>query len=89
MSESHMDLALRTRVVDGAVAGNITVTGIKPGDVLKAVQRIDEAGANLVGEFAITADNTINNAGGTSTATQLLLIIWIAKDDRGGPLDRS
>lgn len=89
MSESHLDLALRTAVVAGAAAGNITVAGIKPGDVLKAVQRVDAAAANLVDEFTITADNTINNTGGTVTTGQVLLIIWIASDARGESLDRS
>lgn len=87
--ESHMDLALRTAVVAGAVAGDLTVTGIRPGDVLKAVQRVDAAGANLVDEFTITAADTINNVGGTSTATQVVLVIWIAKHEAGGPLTRS
>jgi hypothetical protein len=88
MSETHLDLALRTRTVAGATAGNLTVAGIRVGDALKAVQRVDAAGANLVEEFTITADNTINNAGGTSTATGVVLVIWIAKSPVGGRLDR-
>lgn len=89
MSETHVDLALRTRVVAGAVAGDLVVTGIRPGDALKAVQRVDAAGANLVDEFEITAADTINNAGGTSTATQVVLVIWIAAHESGGSLDRN
>lgn len=88
MSESALDLAIRTRVVTGAAAGDLTVTGIEEGDILKAVQRVDAAGANLVDEFEITGADTINNDGGTSTATQVVLVIWISKG-RGAGLDRS
>lgn len=83
--EQHTNPALRYATVDGAVAGDITVTGIRVNDVIKAVQRIDAAAANLVDEFTITADDTINNTGGTSTATQLLLIVWAAASPYGGP----
>lgn len=88
MSESRLDLAIRTRTVAGGAAGNITVTGVKQGDILKSVQRVDAAGANLAGEFSITADNTINNTGGTNTTGFTLLVIWIASHPYGGPLDR-
>lgn len=67
---------VRTRTVAGAVAGNLTVTGIKKGDKLMNVQPVSAASADLVGEFTVTADNTINNTGGTSTAAQTVLVIW-------------
>lgn len=67
---------LKTRVVAGATAGNVTVTGIALGDILLVVQRIDAAAANATAEFTITATNTINNAGGTSTASGLVLVMW-------------
>lgn len=89
MSETHLDLAIRTRTVAGAVAGNLTVTGIRVGDVLKVVQPVDVAAANLASEFTVTADNTINNTGGTSSATQTVLVMWIAKELRGASLNRS
>jgi hypothetical protein len=71
---------LFTRVVAGAAAGNLTVTGIQLGDELISVQRIDAAGANLVGEFTVSADDTINNTGGTSTNAQTVLVIWYKND---------
>jgi len=69
----------KSRTVDGAAAGNITVTGVLLGDRLITVQRVDVAGANLVAEFTVTADNTINNTGGTSTAAGKVLVLWEAK----------
>lgn len=83
--ESHTNVSLRTAVIDGAAAGDLTVTGIRVNDVLKAVQRVDAAAANLVDEFTITADDTINNTGGTATTGFVLLIVWIAASPYGGP----
>lgn len=84
---------LRLAHVAGAAAGDVTVTGIKKGDKLVAVVRIDAAGANLVEEFSVTADDTINNTGGTSTAAQTILVIWEAyaagKSDIRVPTGRS
>jgi hypothetical protein len=67
---------IRKAHVAGAAAGNMTVTGIALGDKLISVVRIDAAGANLVGEFTVTAADTINNTGGTSTAGQTVLVEW-------------
>lgn len=67
---------LTSRMVAGAAAGNITVTGIKVGDRLVLVQSLTAATANIASEFTVTADNTINNTGGTSTATQTVLVVW-------------
>lgn len=69
---------LRVRTVAGAAAGNITVTGINAGDKLVAVQRVNAAGADLVSEFSVTADDTINNTGGTATTGMTLLVMWQA-----------
>lgn len=80
--ESGFVPAIRTRVVAGAVAGNITVTGIAVGDHLQAVQNVAAAGANLADEFTITAANTINNTGGTNTTGMVLLVIWYKKPRR-------
>lgn len=84
---------IRTRSVAGAAAGDLVVTGIKLRDKLISVQLVSGAGANLVSEFAITADNTINNAGGTSTAAGVVLVIWEAyeggKDGVRSPIGRS
>jgi hypothetical protein len=72
-------LDIKSRTVAGAAAGNLTVTGIKKGDRLISVQPVNVAAANLVGEFTVTADDTINNTGGTSSATQVVLVIWEAQ----------
>ena len=72
---------IRSRTVAGAVAGNIAVVGIKKGDKLIAVVPINVASAERTAEFTATADDVINNTGGTSTATQTLLVQWEA---RGG-----
>jgi hypothetical protein len=74
--EFHNKPDLNFATIAGGVAGDLTVTGIKTTDQLKAVVVISEAGANLVGEFTITADDTINNVGGTSTATKTVLVVW-------------
>lgn len=68
--------AVKTRSVAGAAAGNIAVAGIKKGDRLISVQPVGVASANLVGEFTITADDMINNVGGTSSAGQFVLVVW-------------
>lgn len=65
-----------TATVDGDVAGDIAVAGIKVGDTLVSVQNVAAAGANLVDEFNITDTDTINNAGGTDTTGMVLLVIW-------------
>lgn len=85
MSESHTDLAIRQTIVAGAVAGDVTVTGIKTRDVLKWV--LDIAGADLTSEFSITAANTINNTGGTSSAASQLLVGYISAAAGGGDLN--
>ena len=80
--------AVRTKVINGGAAGNHTVTGIVVGDVLRAVLKLDFtlaegapnvrtwAAADLTSEFAITAANTINNAGGTDTTGAVLVVVY-------------
>lgn len=65
----------------GAAAGDVTATGVKATDKLLFVQSIAHdadgdivAVADLTSEFTITAANTINNTGGTSTADELVLV---------------
>lgn len=74
---------LKTAVVAGAAAGNVTVTGISAADELLAVIVLDRDAtaanitlAQLTSEFTITAADTINNTGGTSTSGNALLVIW-------------
>jgi hypothetical protein len=68
-----------SRAVAGAVAGNITVTGIQKYDKLILVQDLTAGVANLASEFTVTADNTINNTGGTSTNAHTVLVVWEKK----------
>lgn len=72
----------------GAVAGNVTVTGISTRDKLVSVINLAD-GLDLTSEFSITAANTINNAEGSSTATDRLLVTYYAADSRGGDLNRA
>lgn len=69
-------------VVAGAAAGDITVTGIKKYDILILVQDLT-TGANLSSEFTVTADDTINNTGGTSTAGHATIVVWEKHYDGG------
>ena len=65
----------------GAAAGNVTVTGVNATDKLLLVQAVthDTSGyctavADVTSEFTITAANTINNTGRTSSANLMLLV---------------
>src|SRR5690348_11113889 len=73
---------IKTAVVAGAAAGDVTVTGIATGDELVGVIRLDRDAtaaniniSSLLSEFTISAANTINNAAGTSTSGDALLVI--------------
>lgn len=62
-------------LVDGAVAGDLAVAGIKQGD--KIVQVLDQTNlVDLTSEFSIKSDGVINNTGGTSTAAAKVNVIW-------------
>jgi hypothetical protein len=67
----------KTAVIAGGAAGNHTVTGISIYDRLVSVIH-NTAGtlADLTSEFTITATNTINNAAGTDTSSDQLLVIY-------------
>lgn len=74
---------LKVAVIAGGSAGNRTVTGIATADELVSVLHIAGAGTDvtdiedLTSEFSITAANTINNTGGTSSASGKLLVIYL------------
>lgn len=75
--------SIRQTIVGGGAAGNHTVTGIKTRDTLVSVLHVDmtdasETGANRTAEFTITADNTINNTGGTATTGGFLVVTWLS-----------
>lgn len=65
-----------SRTVAGAVAGNLTVTGIQKYDKLVLVQDLTAGVANLASEFTVSADNTLNNTAGTSTNSHTVLVVW-------------
>lgn len=64
----------------GAAAGDVTVAGVLATDELLLVESIaftagvPSAVADLTDEFSITAADTVNNAGGTSTADMLVAV---------------
>lgn len=67
--------------VPGA-AGNLTCTGVKLAQdrllqvlAITHTNGIATAAADLTSEFTITADDTINNTGGTSTANKIVLVM--------------
>lgn len=73
---------IKRALVAGGAAGNITVTGIAVGDELIAVLHLVGAATtmtnltDLTAEFTVSAANTINNTGGTSSAGGKLLILY-------------
>lgn len=75
--------AVKQTIVAGAAAGNVTVTGVKTRDALVSVLHLDfndtgEIGADLTGEFTISAADTIDNTGGTASTGGFLIITWLS-----------
>lgn len=73
--------AVKATIIAGGAAGDHTVTGIRVGDTLVCVLHVDftdasETGTNITSEFTITANDTINNAGGTVTTGGFLVVIY-------------
>lgn len=80
---------LQSRVVAGAVAGNIACVGIKKNDRILIVQDVLAASPNLaLTEFAATADDVINNTlkkdltAGTNTTGKMMLVLWVPRNPR-------
>lgn len=85
---------VRLTPVPGGAAGDLTLTGIKDGEdkilsVMHLTLTLAEgtpnttdawAIADLTSEFSISADDTINNTGGTATTNDLLLVLWYDAD---------
>lgn len=73
---------LKQALITGGAAGDHTVTGIATSDKLVSVYHYTpgsaSAFADLTGEFTISAADTINNAGGTSTASDTLLVTYVS-----------
>ena len=85
---------VRFALLDGGSAGDHTLAGITEGeDLLLSLWVVNltlsEAGPNttlawspvdLLSEFSISADDTINNDGGTDTSNDMLFIVWYDAD---------
>ena len=83
---------VRQFLAAGAAAGDVTVTGIKTTDKIESVlvfgltegtPNTFSGIADLTSEFTITADDTINNVGGTSTAAKLVSVV-VTRAPAGG-----
>ena len=77
------DTVIHTAVVAGAAVGDVAVAGILHTDELVAVVQLDITNAKgladaamLTDEFTISEDGKINNAGGTASAGDKLLVTW-------------
>lgn len=75
--------AIKTTIIAGGLAGAHTVTGIKARDILVSVLFVDftdatETGSDLTSQFTISADNTINNTGGTDTTGGFLAVTYLS-----------
>lgn len=73
--------AVKIFFVDGGAAGNHTVTGIAVGDSLISVFHVSTKAnvatiADLTSEFTVSAADTINNAAGTDTTNDLLIVFY-------------
>ena len=73
--------------VVGGTAGDLTLTGITTDDKLVKVYAVTydtdgdaAAVADRTSEFSITAADTINNTGGTSTADAMVFVTWVDVD---------
>ena len=68
----------------GGAAGDLTATGVKSTDKLLLVQALvldtgaPNAVSDLTSEFSITANNTVNNSGGTAT-TGAFVAVTVAR----------
>lgn len=92
------DTNIRQFIAAGAVAGDITVTGLRKGDkIISVVYRLTAAGnlADFTSEFGsggagdkrgngaiLTRDNVINNTGGTTTASGQIIVLVESYDVR-------
>lgn len=81
-------LPIGAALVDGAAAGDVTVTGIEAQDKILAVYSLESASdvlstANLTSEFSVSEDDTINNTGGTSSADGALMVLWLKVHPNG------
>lgn len=78
---------VKQSLVTGGAAGNLTLTGITTSDTLLSVLSYTTAAsiasvADLTAEFTITANDTINNTGGTATTNNQVVVLWEDADTR-------
>lgn len=79
-------LGLGIALIAGGAAGDHTVTGIVKGAELLFVAHMSTTAsiatiADLTAEFTVTADDTINNAGGTATTNDSLWVFYVNKSN--------
>lgn len=68
------------KIIAGGAAGAHTVTGIKAADTLISVFEQDGTSGlltDLTSEFSVTADDTIDNTGGTATTSDFLVVTYM------------
>ena len=71
-------------LVAGAVAGDVTVTGIATTDtIVSVIHNTAGALADLTSEFTIDSADTINNDGGTATDSDDLLVTYQSVPNAG------
>ena len=78
-----------TLEVPGGVAGNLTVAGLNAGDTLIAVGGVktsDQTYVDFSSQFTITANNTINNSGGSATTGYELVVVWRSLNSSATPV---
>lgn len=82
MTASHSNQSRHYFGAVGAAAGDVVAAGVLVTDRLRAVVNMTD-GDTLTSEFTITADDTINNTGGTATTADFLLVVVDRPDARG------
>lgn len=93
MGTTHFSgLNIKLGAIGEGSAGGFTLPGIKTEDVLLSVFAVTlvlgEATPNtiaftttdLTAEFTITADNSIDNTGGTDLTDMFAFVLWLDKD---------
>lgn len=83
--------SLTTTVVGiaGGAAGALTATGVAVGDTLVSVVKVldsTHASTDLTSEFTITGTDTIDNTGGTSTASSHVVVTFQHQAGTGSPV---
>lgn len=81
-TDNQASAGVHQTVIDGGAAGNHTVTGILATDELISVIHVEGDGTQLTGaadltdEFSISADDEIDNTGGTATTNGVLIVTY-------------